>query len=66
MRFSSMSAAMAFTANDCIGSDLGSPVSLAYFDQAPFAFNGKIITTTISYPKKDEPQSLSASPDVGQ
>jgi arylsulfatase len=66
-----ITAAMAFTANDCldIGSDLGSPVSLAYFDQAPFAFNGKIITTKISYPKKDEKEdrkSLSASPDVGQ
>jgi arylsulfatase A-like enzyme len=66
-----ITAALAFTANDCldIGSDLGSPVSLAYFDQAPFAFNGKIITTKISYPKKDEKEdrkSLSASPDVGQ
>ena len=63
-----ITAAMAFTANDCldIGSDLGSPVSLAYFDQAPFAFNGKIITTKISYPKKDDQHSLSASPDVGQ
>jgi len=41
-------------------------VSLAYFDQAPFAFNGKIITTKISYPKKDKEHSLSASPDEGQ
>ena len=66
-----ITAGMAFTANDCldIGSDLGSPVSLAYFEQAPFTFNGKIITTKISYPKKDEEEdrkSLSASPDVGQ
>jgi hypothetical protein len=66
-----ITAALAFTANDCldIGSDLGSPVSLEYFDQAPFAFNGKIITTKISYPKKDEKEdkrSLSASPDEGQ
>jgi arylsulfatase A-like enzyme len=43
-----------FTSNDCldIGSDLGSPVSLDYFDQAPFAFNGTIGTTRIAYPKK--------------
>jgi arylsulfatase len=49
-----ITAALAFTANDCldIGSDLGSPVSEEYFDQAPFAFNGKIITTKITYPKK--------------
>ncbi len=49
-----ITAALAFTANDCldIGSDLGSPVSEDYFDQAPFAFNGKIITTKITYPKK--------------
>jgi len=49
-----ITAALGFTANDCldIGSDLGSPVSLDYFDQAPFAFNGKIVTTSITYPKK--------------
>jgi hypothetical protein len=35
-----------------IGSDLGSPFPLNYFDQAPFAFNGKITTTRIAYPKK--------------
>jgi hypothetical protein len=42
------------TANDCseVGSDLGSPVSEEYFDQALFAFNGKIITSKIAYPKK--------------
>lgn len=41
-------------ANDCldIGRDLGSPVSLAYFDVAPFAFNGTIDTTRIAYPQK--------------
>lgn len=49
-----ITAALGFTANDCldIGSDLGSPVSEEYFDQAPFAFNGNIITTKIAYPKK--------------
>jgi hypothetical protein len=48
-----ITAALAFTANDCfdIGSDLGSPVSLDYFDQAPFKFNGTISTTKIAYPK---------------
>jgi hypothetical protein len=49
-----VTAALGFTANDCfdIGSDLGSPVSIDYFDQAPFPFNGKIDTTRITYPKK--------------
>ncbi len=43
-----------FTSNATfdIGTDLDSPVSLDYFDQAPFAFNGTIGTTKISYPKK--------------
>ena len=43
-----------FTSNDTfdIGSDVGSPVSLDYFDKAPFAFNGTIGTTKISYLKK--------------
>jgi arylsulfatase len=35
-----------------IGSDMGSPVSLEYFDQAPFRFNGAIGTTKIAYLKK--------------
>lgn len=34
----------AFTASETfdVGADLGSPVSLAYFDRAPFTFDGKI------------------------
>ena len=42
-----------FTTNESfdIGSDTNSPVSLAYFDQAPFAFNGTIGTTKVAYPK---------------
>jgi arylsulfatase len=32
--------------------DLGFAISLDYFDKAPFAFNGTIGTTRISYPKK--------------
>ncbi len=46
-----MTAPLFFTANDCldIGTDLGSPVSLEYFDQAPFAFNGKIHEVKVKY-----------------
>ena len=43
-----------FTSNATfdLGRDLDSPVSLDYYDQAPFAFNGTIGTTKISYLKK--------------
>jgi arylsulfatase len=43
-----------FTSNATfdIGTDLDSPVSLDYYDQAPFAFNGSIGATKISYLKK--------------
>jgi arylsulfatase len=43
-----------FTSNATfdIGRDLDSPVSPDYFDQAPFAFNGKIGVTKIAYTKK--------------
>ncbi len=46
-----ISAPLLFTANDCldIGTDLGSPVSLDYFDKAPFKFNGKIQQVHIKY-----------------
>ena len=49
-----VSVASFWTNNDGfdIGSDLGSPVSADYFDQAPFYFNGSIVTTKIAYPKK--------------
>ncbi len=49
-----VTAATHFGTNDCLdlGSDLGSPVSLDYYDLAPFKFNGVIGTTTITYPKK--------------
>ena len=42
-----------FTSNATfdIGIDLDSPVSLDYYDQAPFAFNGTIGTTKIVYSK---------------
>lgn len=43
-----------FTSNATfdIGTDLDSPVSLDYYDEAPFAFNGKIGRTKIEYTKK--------------
>jgi arylsulfatase len=43
-----------FTSNATfdIGSDQDSPVSLDYYDQAPFPFNGTIGTTKITYPEK--------------
>ena len=48
-----VSAPLLFTANDCldIGTDLGSPVSLDYFDHAPFKFNGKIEEVHVIYTK---------------
>lgn len=45
------SAPVAFTANDAfdVGRDSYSPVSLAYFDQKPFAFNGTIDQLKVKY-----------------
>jgi hypothetical protein len=44
-------APLAFTANDCLdfGIDLGSPVGLEYYDQAPFRFNGMIEQARVEY-----------------
>jgi arylsulfatase A-like enzyme len=49
-----VSVPLGFTANDCLdfGSDLGSPVSTEYYDQAPFAFTGTIGTSRVEYLKK--------------
>ena len=46
-----ISAALLFTANDCldVGIALGSPVSLDYFDKAPFKFNGTIDQMHVKY-----------------
>ncbi|CRK50022.1 Sulfatase [Rhodococcus sp. RD6.2] len=46
-----VSAPLLFTANDCldIGTCLGSPVSLDYFDRAPFPFEGTIETVVVEY-----------------
>jgi hypothetical protein len=40
----------AFTASEIldVGVDLGSPVSLDYFDKRPFAFDGKINSVTVN------------------
>ncbi|WFB37828.1 arylsulfatase [Kiritimatiellota bacterium B12222] len=48
-----ITAAVAFTANDCLdfGSDLGSPVSIDYYDEAPFKFNGTMGTSKVWYPE---------------
>jgi arylsulfatase len=48
-----VSAPLLFTANDCldIGADLGSPVSVDYYDKAPFKFNGKIDRAQVKYTK---------------
>ena len=46
-----VSAPLLFTANDCfdIGVCLGSPVSLDYYDKAPFRFNGHIDRVHVAY-----------------
>ncbi len=46
-----VSVPLGFTANDCldIGMDLGSPVSIDYFDTAPFKFNGTIEEMRVNY-----------------
>jgi len=46
-----VSAPLGFTANDCLdfGIDLGSPVGVEYYDQAPFPFNGKIEGAHVEY-----------------
>jgi arylsulfatase len=48
-----VSAPLLFTANDCldIGTCLGSPVSLDYYDKAPFPFNGTIERVHVAYTK---------------
>jgi arylsulfatase len=46
-----VTAPLTFTANDAfdVGMDSYSPVSQAYFDRAPFKFNGRIGLVTIRY-----------------
>ena len=46
-----VSVPLLFSANECldIGTCLGSPVSLDYYDKAPFAFNGTIKNVNVRY-----------------
>jgi arylsulfatase A-like enzyme len=46
-----VSAPLGFTANDALdfGIDLGSPVGIEYYDQAPFKFNGKVLGARVEY-----------------
>jgi arylsulfatase A-like enzyme len=46
-----VSAPIGFTANDALdfGIDLGSPVGIEYYNQAPFKFNGKIEGAQVKY-----------------
>ncbi len=46
-----ISAPLLFTANDCldIGVCLGSPVSMDYYERAPFPFEGHIETVHVAY-----------------
>jgi arylsulfatase len=46
-----LTAPLLFTANDCldIGTDLGSPVSLDYYEKAPFKFTGTIEKVHVKY-----------------
>jgi len=46
-----VSAPLLFTANDCLdfGIALGSPVSLDYFDRAPFPLEGELVRAHVAY-----------------
>ena len=63
-----ISAALIFTANDCldIGMALGSPVSLDYFDKMPFKFNGTIEQVHVRYqmPKQGQAQDTTTKQEV--
>jgi arylsulfatase A-like enzyme len=52
--------AQLFTANDSfdVGMDSYSPVSLAYYDRAPFKFNGKIDVLDVKYLAPVEPEVI--------
>ena len=47
---------------DCldIGVALGSPVSLDYYDKAPFKFNGRIDQVTVKYKPFSKPAEAAA------
>jgi arylsulfatase len=46
-----ISVPLLFSANDCldIGTCLGGPVSLDYYDRAPFPFNGTLKNVNVRY-----------------
>ena len=46
-----LTVSLSFTATETfdVGRDLGSPVSLDYYDRAPFKFNGEINTVHVKY-----------------
>jgi arylsulfatase len=52
-----------FTATETfdVGRDLGSPVSLDYFDQAPFAFDGTIDNVRVKYTAPPSPTDIDAT-----
>ncbi|MNV51631.1 hypothetical protein D3C71_1436870 [compost metagenome] len=47
----SFTPALTFTASETfdVAQDLGSPVTLDYFERAPFAFNGKVKDVHVTY-----------------
>ena len=51
---------IAFSANECldIGIALGSPVSLDYYDKAPFRFNGTIERVEVRYTPRNRNETL--------
>ena len=57
-----------FTSNATfdIGTDLDSPVSLDYFDQAPFAFNGTIGTTKIVVSRRNRLDRTARPPQTAR
>ena len=56
-----ISAPLLFTANDCLDIiALGSPVSLDYYDKAPFKFNGTIDQVTVKYKPFSKPAEAAA------
>jgi hypothetical protein len=63
-----ISAPLLFTANDCLdfGVDLGSPVSVDYFDEAPFRFNGTIAGASVDYLPPPSRAAAGITPKAGE
>ena len=62
LKGASRSAPRCSSASDCldIGVALGSPVSLDYYDKAPFKFNGTIDQVTVKYMPFSKPAEAAA------